>query len=150
MCMQWVIKLKIEFIQSGVKDADEIISNINKIEKGLFSAHSSMGEKVQTLQSKNTASETSKDSSKNCIEISVNTTSNHLAKLIEEDRATAKAALKLIYQHQFATVDGLVQHMARLAYGDRCLKIDSLENLTETGKISRENGNNSSRSFCEE
>ncbi|MGE8572939.1 MULTISPECIES: hypothetical protein [unclassified Acinetobacter] len=30
------LKLVIEFIQSGIKDADAIIFNINKIEKELF------------------------------------------------------------------------------------------------------------------
>ncbi|GAB00759.1 hypothetical protein HWI77_11685 [Acinetobacter venetianus] len=90
------------------------------------------------------------DSGRNCIETSGDTATNHLTKMIEDDRAIARSSLKLIYQHQFATVDELVQHMARLAYGDACLKIDPLENLTEAGKILRENGNDSSRSFCEE
>ena len=133
-------KLYQTYITSGIQDHAVIQGHIKAAEAFVFdnsqiavSEFSLPNNKISTSENPSIGSRALKNN-------------EHLANMIEEDRATAKAALKLIYQRQFATVDELIQQMARLAYGDVCLTIDPLENLTEAGKISREKGDNSSRS----
>lgn len=66
-------------------------------------------------------------SSPNLNETAGNTATDGITSMIEESRANARAALKVIYQYQFATVDELVQQMARLAYGDVYITGSSLK-----------------------
>lgn len=118
-------------IQGYIKAAETFVFENNQIKVSGFGIKSSanenptMGSRVP--DNNEHQSNHMVDSGRNCIEASGNTAINHLDELIEEKRENAKAALKLIYQHQFSTIDELVQFMARLAYGDENITGSSLK-----------------------
>lgn len=121
-------------IQGYIKAAETFVFENNQIKvsgfgilnyKSSANENPTMGSRV--LGNNEHQSNHIADSGRNRIEASANTVINNLAELVEEKRSNAKGALKLIYQHQFATVDELVQFMARLAYGDENITGSSLK-----------------------
>lgn len=121
-------------IQGYIKAAETFVFENNQIKVSGFgilndksSANESLTMGSRALGNNEHQSNHIVDSGRNCIEASGNTAINHLDELIEEKRESAKAALKLIYQHQFSTIDELVQFMARLAYGDENIIGSSLK-----------------------
>ena len=122
---EWRYEIVMALIGNG-RTADDAIVEAKEIEGYLFSSPN-LNETLGNTETDNLIYEIGMDSSRSCIETAGNTATDGITSMIEESRANARAALKVIYQYQFATVDELVQQMARLAYGDVYITGSSLK-----------------------